>query len=114
MDHTLLHLDNDGYWDEYMFGQGISVLLSFSLMRREQSLEIFSVHPLVHYWSRERMSKSDQKKMCQIGSTILSYGISQKFETQDYKLRRLIFPHIKANNLYERQIGLIKPYQALL
>ena len=72
LDYTLLGLDNDGHWDEFIFGQGISVLLSFSLMKREQSLKTFSVHPLVHYWSRERMSKSEQKKMCEMGSTILS------------------------------------------
>ena len=56
------------------------------------------------------MSKSDQQKMCLKGSTILSCAISWKFETQDYKLRRLLFPHIKTNKLHERQIGLIKPY----
>ena len=110
LDYTLLGLDNDGHWDEFIFGQGISVLLSFSLMKRELSLKTFSVHPLVHYWSQERMSKSDQQKMCLMGSTILSCAISWKFETQDYKLRRLIFPHIKANKLYERQMGLIKQY----
>ena len=64
LDHTLLGLDNDGHWDEFIFGQGISVLLSFSLMKREQSHKTFSVHQLVHYWSRERMLKSDQQKMC--------------------------------------------------
>ena len=110
LDYTLLGLDNDGHWDEFIFGHGISVLLSFSLMKREQSLKTFSVHPLVHYWSRERMSKSDQLKMCQMGSTILSCAVSWKFETQDYKLRRLIFPHIKANKIHERKIGLIKQY----
>ena len=56
------------------------------------------------------MSKSDQQKMCTMGSTILSCAISWKFKTQDYKLRRLIFPHVKANKLYERQMGLIKQY----
>ena len=110
LDHTLLGLDNDGHWDEYIFGQGISVLLSFSLMKREQSNATFSIHPLVHYWSRERMTDSDQKKMCMMGSTILSCAVSWEFEMQDYKLRRIIFPHIKANMLYERQIGVIKQY----
>ena len=110
LDYTLLGLDNDGHWDEFIFGQGISVLLSFSLIKRGQSLKTFSIHPLVHYWSRERMSKSDQQKMCLMGSTILSCSISWKFETQDYKLRRIIFPHIKANKSYEGQIGLIKQY----
>ena len=56
------------------------------------------------------MSKSDQQKMCRMGSTILSCSIPWEFETQDYKLRRVIFPHIRANKLHERQIGVIKPY----
>jgi hypothetical protein len=110
LDHTLLGLDNDGHWDEFIFGQGIRVLLSFSLIKREQSYKTISFHPLVHYWSRERMSKSEQQNMCEMGSTILSCAISWRFETQDYRLRRLIFPHIKANKLHERQIGLIKQY----
>ena len=110
LDHTLLGLDNDGHWDEFIFGQGISVLLSFSLLKREQPLKTFSVHPLVHYWSRERMSKSEQQKMCEMGSTILSCAIPWRFETQNYKLRRLIFPHIKMIKLLEWQIGIIKQY----
>ena len=32
LDYTLLGLDNDGHWDKFVFGQGISVL-SFSLMK---------------------------------------------------------------------------------
>jgi uncharacterized protein (DUF2164 family) len=110
LDHTLLGLDDDGHWDEFIFGQGMGVLLSFSLMKREQSFKTFSVHPLVHYWSRERMSKSEQQKMCEMGSTILSCAILWRFDTQNYKLRRIIFPHIKANKLHEKQIGLIKQY----
>ena len=109
LDRTLLGLDNDGHWDEFIFGQGISVLLSFSLMKREQS-KTFSVHPLVHYWSRERMSKTEQQKMCEIGSTILSCAISWRFEIEDYRLQRIIFTHLKANKLHESQIGFIKQY----
>ena len=110
LDHTLLDLDNDGNWDDFVFGQGISVLLSFSLMKREESSRTFSVHPLVHYWSREKMSKFEQQKICEIGSTILSCAISWRLETQNYGMRRIIFPHIKANKLHEKQIGFIKQY----
>ena len=110
LDHTLLGLDNDGNWDEFIFGQGISVLLSFSLMKRGESFKTFSVHPLVHYWSRERMLKSEQQKMFEMGSTILSCAIPWGFETQNYRLRRIIFSHIKANKLHERQIALTKQY----
>ena len=49
LDQSLLDLDRDGNWDEFIFGQGISVLLSFSLIEREQSSRTFSIHPLVHY-----------------------------------------------------------------
>ena len=110
LDHTLLGVDNNGHWDEFIFGQGISVLLSFSLIKREQSLKTFSIHPLVHYWSRERMSKFEQQNMCAIGSTILSCAIPERYETQHYKMRRIIFPHIKANKMHERQIGAIEQY----
>ena len=51
LDRTLLPLDNNGHWDEYIFGQGIAVLLSFSLMKRDESSEMLSIHPLVHCWS---------------------------------------------------------------
>ena len=110
LDYTLFALDNNGTWDDYIFGEGIGVLLSFSLMRREQSFKTFSVHPLMHYWSWERMSKSKQQKMCEMGSAILSCAISWRSETQDYRLRRILFPHIKANKLHERHEELIKEY----
>jgi tetratricopeptide (TPR) repeat protein len=109
LDYTLLGMD-DGHWDEFIFGQGISVLLSFSLIKRGQSSKMLSVHPLIHYWSRERMSKLEQQRMCEIGSIILSCAISWRLESQDYALRRLIFPHMKANELHKRQIGYTKQY----
>ena len=56
------------------------------------------------------MSKSDQQKMCLMGSTILSCAISERYEIQHYRLRRIIFLHIKANKIHERQIGIIEQY----
>ena len=110
LDRTLLALDNNGHWDEFIFGQGIAVLLSFSLMKRDKSSEMLSVHPLVHCWSREQISKSEQQKMYEMGSIILSCAISRRLSSYDYGLRRLIFPHIKANESYGSQMGLTKKY----
>ena len=76
LDRTLLSLDNDGHWDEFVFGQGIAILLSFSLMKRDKSSEMLSIHPLVHCWSREQISKSEQQRMYEIGSIILCCAIS--------------------------------------
>ena len=104
LDHTLLALDNDGHWDKFNFGQGIAVLLSFSLMKRDKSSEMLSVHPLVHCWSREQISKSEQQRMYEMGSIILSCAISRRLSSYDYGLRWLIYPHIKANELHGSQM----------
>ena len=110
LDYTLLALDNDDQWDDLIFGQGLSVLFAFSLIKREQSPKMLSIHPLVHSWSRERMEKSEQQRIYEIGSAILTYAISWGSTSQDYALRALIFPHIKANGLYARQLGLIEKF----
>jgi tetratricopeptide (TPR) repeat protein len=110
LDRTLLALDNNGHWDEFIFGQGIAVLLSFSLMKRDKSSEMLSVHPLVHCWSREQISKSEQQRMYEMGSIILCCAISQGLSSYDYGLRQLIFQHIKASESYGSQIGLSKKY----
>ncbi|KAF8799504.1 hypothetical protein BYT27DRAFT_7120329 [Phlegmacium glaucopus] len=86
------------------------VLLSFSLMKRGKTSEMLSVHPLVHCWSRERMIKCEQERICEMGSIILSCAIPWRFTSQDYALRRMIFPHIKVNGLHGTQIGLIEYY----
>ena len=45
-----------------------------------------------------------------MGSIILACAIPWRFTSQDYKLRQLIFPHIKANMLHESQIEVNKQY----
>ena len=110
LDCTLLALDNDGHWDEFVYRQGVGVLLSFSLIKRDQSLKMLSIHPLIHCWSRERMSKTEQQRMYEIGSTILSCAIPRTSTGYDYVLRQLIYPHIKANELHCSEMGLIKQY----
>ena len=110
LDYTLLALDSDGHWDEFIYRQGISVLLSFSLIKRDQSLKMLSVHPLIHCWSREKMSKTEQQRMYEIGTIILSCAISRRLTSYDYGLRQLIFSHIKANKLHGSEIGLNNQY----
>src|SRR5882757_10761265 len=64
----------------------------------------------MHSWSQEKMVKSEQEKMWQMGSTILACAIPWGYISQDYALRRLIFPHIKANELYAKQMEFINKY----
>ena len=108
LDRTLLALDNEGHWDDFIYRQGVGVLLSFSLIKRDQLLKILSIHPLIHCWSREQMSKAEQQRIYEIGSIILSCAISQGLTSYDYGLRQLIFSHIKANELHGSEMGLTK------
>ena len=54
----LLKLDADGIWDPFLFRKGLSMLLSFSLVTRDQSRRYFSMHVLVHSWARDHMPSS--------------------------------------------------------
>ena len=56
------------------------------------------------------MLKSKQQKMCQMGRIILVCAIPLGLTSQDYGLQKLIFPHIKANELHRIQMGLTKQY----
>jgi tetratricopeptide (TPR) repeat protein len=107
---TLLALHNNGCWDDHIYRQGISVLLSFSLIKRDQLSKMLSVHPLIHCWSRDHMSKTEQQRMYEIGIMILSCAISRGLTSYDYGLRQLIFSHIKANELYGSEMGLTQQY----
>ena len=110
LDCALLALHNDGQWDDLLYGQGISVLLSFSLIKRDQLLKRLSFHSLVHCWSRDQMSKTEQQRKYEVGSIILSCAISRRLSSYDYGLRQLIFSHIKANELYGDEMDITKPY----
>src|SRR5277367_5304037 len=79
LDHTILALDNDGHWDDFIFGEGISVLQSFFLIKRAQSSRMLSVHPLMHCWTREQMSKHEQQRVSEMGGIILSCAIPWGF-----------------------------------
>ena len=110
LDYTLLGIDNHGHWDDFIFGQGMAVLLSFSLIKRGQPAKILSMHPLVHSWSREQMIKSEQQKIWQIGGTVLSCAIPQRLTSEDYALCHLIFLHLKAHQSHGSEVGLTEPY----
>ena len=56
------------------------------------------------------MSKTEQQRMYEIGTIILSCAISRKLTSYDYGLRLLIFSHIKANELHSNDMGLTKQY----
>jgi hypothetical protein len=106
----VLLLDDDGIWDSFSFREGIQVLLSFSLIKRSKTGKIYSVHRLVHSWSRDRVLKTDLEAAACSARGLLAQSITFQFYSPDYSFRRTLVPHIEANKGYCLQKELEKEY----
>ncbi|PPR06942.1 hypothetical protein CVT26_004131, partial [Gymnopilus dilepis] len=97
--HNLLQEDENGKWDELHFRDGIRVLLRSSLVKQGSSNTIYSVHPLVHSWSRDRLSFNQQQVRWREARKLLAWSIqSLDLTTAGYQFRRHLVPHILANS----------------
>ena len=92
----LLLLDQEGAWDPLFFRKGIRILLSFSLLRKTAGDVIYSLHPLVHCWSRDSMSNEERQTHGLVASILLSSSITFGVTSEDFAYRRIIIPHVKA------------------
>lgn len=99
MPSDLLKLDALGQWDPHVFRAGIQVLNSFSLVKRNTSAGSYSVHPLVHLWSRDRLPDEHRQFRCCSASELLAHSITWDFLTTDYAFRRDLTPHIESCTL---------------
>ncbi|KAF8147385.1 hypothetical protein B0H34DRAFT_860108 [Crassisporium funariophilum] len=111
LDYRLLPVDKNGHWDDFFFNQGLQVLLSFSLIKRSSSSDVFAMHPLVHSWSQDRMSELAKHQSCKMGRTILCCATSIGEKVQDFAHRQRLLPHINANLQYGAQMGLEHIYK---
>ena len=82
--YPLLHPSRDGSWDPLFFRDGIQVLLSFSLIRQNVIHHAYSVHPLVHCWSYDRMAAEEQQRRHFTANLLLSQSISYEYAIEDY------------------------------
>ncbi|KAH0556700.1 hypothetical protein GP486_005513 [Trichoglossum hirsutum] len=82
-------------WDPWLFREATSLLETYSLIsvRREDGHNIFSMHPLVHTWSRDRLGK-EQKKYWLTATLTLGMSVPRQFLSYDHKLQRSLLPHI--------------------
>ena len=96
LSHRLLHCDKDGHWDLFYFRKGIRTLLSFSLIKKAVIVNVYSMHPLVHSWSRDSMAHEEQQAGYFFAHGLLSSSITFVFVNEDYAFHRTLVPHIKA------------------
>ena len=97
----LLQLNRAGTWDNLLFGEGIRVLLSFSLIKKGLSDGVYAMHPLVHTWGRDRLTLNERRKCCLMAYVTLSSSLREG-ESQPYEFQRLLVTHVRENILYSR------------
>jgi hypothetical protein len=107
----LVQVDQNGSWDPIVFREGIRTLLSYSLMKKAAISGIYSLHPLMHCWSRDHMSHEEQKGKSALAATILSSSITFHFTAKDLAFPQALIPHLKALNQYSAEVGVHLPYQ---
>ena len=96
LSYRLLQCDKDGHWDPFYFRKGIQTLVSFSLIKKAVMDNIYSMHPLVHSWSRDSMAHEEQQAGSFFVHSLLSSSITFVFANEDYAFCRTLVPHIKA------------------
>lgn len=109
-------LDQDGrQWDDTRFQKALLMLEQFSLVSRDaerdeeseststdvQSTDsygasdvTYSMHPLVHFWARDRMNKAEQELWFQTTRTVLAKSVTSTRDRQGLAYRRILLPHI--------------------
>src|ERR1700721_3563916 len=102
--HQLLKCNKGGKWNLLFFREGIQMLISYSLIKKN-NFGVYSMHPLVHCWIRDRMLEAEQQTRCMSAKALLAQSITFQLASQDYRFRCTLLPHVKANEKYADEFG---------
>jgi hypothetical protein len=101
LDQRLLFLNKAGTWDNLLFGEGIRILILFSLIKKASSDGVYAMHPLIHAWGRDRMTLDERDRCCLMAYVALSCSLRWD-ESQPYRFKRVLVTHVRANMEYSR------------
>ncbi|KAL7269992.1 hypothetical protein RUND412_007314, partial [Rhizina undulata] len=74
-------------------------LFTFSLVKRNNSIDSFWIHPLIHTWARERIDGTAQRQNAEIAITLVAAAIGsddEKRSSNDSIFERRILNHLNA------------------
>ena len=91
-----MHSQKGEDWDPILIREATVLLASFSLIKINKTRGCMSMHPLVHLWARDRLSKELQDRYWIITSSTLAASISWKYQLTDFRFRQSLLPHIKS------------------
>ena len=102
--HLVLQIENDN-WDSFRFREAMGLLGSFSLIWKDrspmQSL-VFSMHPLVHAWARDRLAAKAVAEFHALAIAVLGFAITESPSLGDLTFHREMEPHIDTAFSFQR------------
>lgn len=100
-------LQHGSTWNFYRLRQALAMLSRFSLIIQHQENETWSMHPMVHFWARERLDTRDKKLWAEIAATTLALSITPGFEPSVQAYRRSLVSHIDSSLQIEQSLTLL-------
>ncbi|TVY67461.1 Protein SERAC1, partial [Lachnellula suecica] len=96
LSQTLLMQLMPSKWDPLLMGKALGLLVAFSLITVDEKTRRISIHPLVHEWSRARMS--DQERVQAWKTSVLTLSMATAFDSaiENVRQRKVLLPHIDA------------------
>jgi tetratricopeptide (TPR) repeat protein len=104
LDAKVLPLDPNGNLNRIVFYAGIQVLKSFALIKGDS--KSYSVHQLVHMWSRDRLLHDTMISNWESARALLASSVKVNQDGDNHTFLRMLLPHIKANNKYAVDLNL--------
>src|SRR3984957_16503647 len=84
----------EGLWDTQKFLNVITEIRSYSLIDSDHENCLYSIHPLVHAWTLAIIADGALTRTCT--QYILGMSCSLGTDSEDYKFRRTLLPHVDA------------------
>ena len=86
--------DDDGTWNDFLFFDSVDELASYSLINVHTEDNVYSIHPLVHAWARDRMKPAEFQAAQTCALHILALAITDENTTEAFTFRRTLLPHL--------------------
>ncbi|KAF8987975.1 hypothetical protein BDQ17DRAFT_1374523 [Cyathus striatus] len=93
VNEDLFNFDDNGEWNYLIFNEAISMLLSFSLIKKYISTKEHSLHPIVQHWCQDRLSTTEKKSWILNTSMILATSIKEENTIEEYAYNQAIVVH---------------------
>ncbi|KAJ6437374.1 hypothetical protein O9K51_09930 [Purpureocillium lavendulum] len=88
---------NHGSWDSDLFRRSIQALQGASLIQSDAVEGTWSIHPLIHVWSRDRLADENQRQRARLAArAILVQATANGSRTNAGDFVRQMIPHMTA------------------